>query len=284
MDLILYNPLSKNSKSNVQTHKLVRQYKTNKVPFRLKSILKIDDIKTYLDNKKEIDKVILLGGDGTVNRFVNDIVDYNLIQDIMLKPNGSGNDYMRSLVDRDSEPQFIMQSTYDTGFKTHFINGTGMGVDGYVGYLVDQNVKKGVLGYFKSTIKALLTYIPEPLTLTVDGEVTKFEKAYLVTMNNGRYFGGGMKVAPEGNINDEYLDVVVAHSANKLQLIFIFLTIYIGKHTKFKKYIFNKKGKHIKAEFTTPQITQADGENYYDVTTIEVKSTGKQIHFKCFDK
>jgi len=283
MDLILYNPLSKNSKSNVQTHKLVRQYKTNKIPFRLKSILKIDDIKSYLDKKKEIDKVILLGGDGTVNRFVNDIVDYNLTQDIILKPNGSGNDYMRSLVDRDNKPQYIMESVYDTGFKTHFINGTGMGVDGYVGYLVDQNVKKGIFGYFKSTIKALLTYIPEPLTLTIDGEVHKFEKAYLVTMNNGRYFGGGMKVAPQGNINDEYLDVMVAHSANKLQLIYIFLNIYLGRHIKFKKYVFFKKGKHIKAEFTTPQITQADGENYYDITTIEVKSTGKQIHFKCFE-
>ena len=103
-------------------------------------------------------------------------------------------------------------------------------------------------------------------------------------MNNGRYFGGGMKVAPNGNINDEFLDVVVAHSANKLQLIFIFLTIYMGKHTKFKKYVYYKKGKHIKAEFTTPQITQADGENYYDITSIEVKSSGKQIHFKCYDK
>ena len=283
MDLIFYNPLSKNSKSNVQTHKLVRKYKTNKIPFRLKSILKIDDIKAYLDNKKDIDKVILLGGDGTVNHFINDIVDYNLTQDIILKPNGSGNDYMRSLVDKDKEPQYIMESVYDTGFKTHFINGTGMGVDGYVGYLVDQNINKGVFGYFRSTIKALLTYIPEPLTVTIDGEVHKFEKAYLVTMNNGRYFGGGMKVAPQGNINDEYLDVVVAHSANKLQLIFIFLTIYLGKHIKFKKYIFFKKGKHIKAEYTTPQITQADGENYYDITSIEAKSTGKQIHFKCFE-
>ncbi len=283
MDLILYNPLSKNSKSNIQTHKLVRQYKKNKTPFRLKSILKIDDIKKYLNNKKEINKVILLGGDGTINRFVNDIVDYDITQDIIIKPNGSGNDYKRSLIDYDNKPQYIMESTYDTGFKTYFINGTGMGVDGYVGYLIDKGQKKGIFGYFISTIKALLTYIPEPLTLTIDGEQFKFEKTYLVTINNGKYFGGGMKIAPNGNINDELLDVVVAHSANKLLLIFIFLTIYLGKHIKFEKYIFYKRGKHIKAEFTTPQITQADGENYYDITSIEAKSTGKQIHFKCFE-
>jgi len=283
MDLILYNPLSKNSKSNIQTHKLVREYKKHKIPFRLKSILKIDNMVTFLDKKKDIDKVILLGGDGTINRFINDTANYTFTQDIILKPNGTGNDFMRSLVDYDKEPQYLFESVYDTGFRTHFVNGTGMGVDGYVGYLCDKNEKKGVFAYFKSTIKALLTYIPEPLTLTIDGEVTRFEKTYLVTMNNGRFFGGGMKVAPNGNLNDEYLDVVVAHSANKLQLVFIFLTIYLGKHIKFKKYIFYKRGKHIKAEYTTPQITQADGENYYDVTSIEVKSTGKQIHFKCFE-
>ncbi len=90
MDLILYNPLSKNNKSNIQTNKLVRKYKKNKTPFRLKSILKIQDIKEYLDTKKDIDRVILLGGDGTLNRFVTELVDYGFTQDIYLKPNGSG--------------------------------------------------------------------------------------------------------------------------------------------------------------------------------------------------
>lgn len=282
MDLILYNPLSKNSKSNVQTHKLVRYYKKNKISFRLKSILKVSDIKKYLDTKKEIDKVILLGGDGTINRFVNDTIDYKFTQDIYLKPNGSGNDYLRSLKEKDDLPQYIMESVYDTGFKTNFINSTGMGVDGFVGYLINQNKNKGLLGYFKSTIKAIIKYIPEPLTLTLDGEVHKFEKAYLVVIGNGKYFGGGMKVAPQGNINDENLDVIVAHSCKKLKLTLIFLTIYLGKHIKFKKNVFYKKAKHVKAVYTTPQITQADGENYYDITSIEAKSTGKQIHFKTY--
>ena len=56
MDLILYNPLSKNNKGNVQTHKLIRQYKKNNIPFRLKSIVKIADMKEYLEKKQDIDK------------------------------------------------------------------------------------------------------------------------------------------------------------------------------------------------------------------------------------
>ena len=85
MDLIIYNPLSKNAKSNVFTHKLVRQYKRSGIPFRLKSVLKIDDIRLYLEDKSHIDNVILLGGDGTINRLVNNIADYDIKQTIYLK-------------------------------------------------------------------------------------------------------------------------------------------------------------------------------------------------------
>jgi len=282
MDLILYNPLSKNNKSNVQTHKLVRYYKKNNIPFRLKSVIKINDIKDYLEKKQQFDKVILLGGDGTINHFVNGVVDYDIKQDIYLKRSGSGNDFSRSLINNDTQKQYIMEAKFDKEIKTHFINGVGMGIDGYVGYLINQSKRKGKFRYFFNTLKALIKYIPEPLTVTIDGKKHHFKKAYLVTMNNGKYFGGGMRVAPNASINDEYLEVVVAHTISKLLLFPLFLTIYSGKHIKFKKYVFHAKGKHITAEFTTPQITQADGENFFDITTIEAKSTNKNIHLKYF--
>jgi diacylglycerol kinase family enzyme len=283
MDLILYNPLSNNKKSNIQTNKLIRKYKKNKTPFRLKNILKIQNIKEYLDTKKDIDKVILLGGDGTINRFVNETVNYDFTQDIYLKPNGSGNDYMRSLRGSDEAPQYVMESMLDTGIKTNFINGAGIGVDGYVLYLMEKSANKRFNRYIKSTIKALIQYIPEPITINVDGKEHVFKKAYLISINNGKYIGSGMKMAPQANIHDENLDVLVVHSIRKIFLLFIFLTIYTGKHLKFKKYIFHTKGKHIKATFTSPQIYQTDGECYYDVTSIDVKSTGKTIHFRAFE-
>lgn len=283
MDLILYNPLSKNSKSNIQTHKLVRYYKKNSIPFRLKSILKIDDMREFLEQKKEFEKVILLGGDGTINHFVNNTFNYPIKQDIYLKRNGSGNDFLRSLKGHDQNPQYIMESTYDTGFKTYFINGTGMGIDGYVGYLINQSPRKGRLSYLLNTLKALIKYIPEPLKVTIDGKEHQFKKAYLITMNNGSYFGGGMKISPDAVVDDDNLDIIVVHTIPKILVLPIFFTIYIGKHTLFKKWVFHEKGKIVKAEFTTPQITQADGENYYDITTLEAKSSGKQIHLRSYD-
>ena len=283
MDLILYNPLSKNNKGNVQTHKLIRYYKKNNIPFRLKSIVKIADMKEFLEKKQEFEKVILLGGDGTINRFVNNTIDYDIKQGIYLKKNGSGNDYLRSLKGFDDLPQYIMKSVFDTGQETHYINSIGMGLDGYVGYLIEQSPRKGQFRYFFNTFKALVKYIPEPLNLTIDDKEYNFKKSYIVAICNGKYFGGGMKVAPDGNISDEELDIVVLHSANKLMVLPIFFMLYLGKHRLFKKYVFFKKGKKVKAAFTTPQISQADGEIYYDITSIETMSSSKTIHLKYFE-
>lgn len=283
MDLILHNPLSKNNKGNVQTHKLVRHYKKNNIPFRLKSIVKISDMKEFLEEKQQYEKIILLGGDGTINRFVNNTFDYDIKQDIYLKKNGSGNDYLRSLKGNDKSPQYIMKASYDTGQKTHYINSIGMGLDGYVIYLTNKSVRKGQLRYFFNTLKGLIKYIPEPLTLDIDNVEFNFKKAYLVVMSNGKYFGGGMKVAPDGNVNDENLDVLVLHSAKKILILPIFIALYFGKHRMFKKYVFFKKGKHIKATYSSPQISQADGETFHDVTSIDTMSSKKQIHLKYFN-
>lgn len=284
MDLLLYNPLSKNSKSNIQTHKLVRYYKKNKIPFRLKSIVKIKDIEQYLKSKNSQDNIILLGGDGTINRFINDIYNLDISQNIYLKKNGSGNDFLRTLKLDDTKPQTIMNAKTDTGVNTKFMNGAGIGIDGYVGYLINKSEKKGKFSYFLNTLKALIQYIPEPLEVVLDDTKMRFEKAYLITMNNGKYFGGGMKISPKADLTDEYLDVVIVHTISKLLVLPIFFTIYVGKHTWFKRWVYNTKAKKVTATFTTPQISQADGENYYDITTMTVEKAGKKIHLKSYIK
>jgi diacylglycerol kinase family enzyme len=62
------------------------------------------------------------------------------------------------------------------------------------------------------------------------------------------------------------------------------LTIYLGLHTKFTKWIFNRKCKKIDVKFPTPQICQSDGEKYENVTTMSIKSSGKRIHLRAYRK
>lgn len=283
MDVIIYNPLSKNAKSNVYTHKLVKKYKKEGKPFRLRSILKIDDIRLYLEEKIHIDNVILLGGDGTINRLVNSIADYDIKQTIYLKSNGSGNDFLRSLVNNDTKPQTVMKASFDNGESTYFMNGVGLGIDGYVATSVNEMSKKGKLRYMITTLKALISYIPGPATIKVKGKTYKYDKVYMVNANNGRYFGGGMKITPNADISSDELDVVIVHTINKFLLLPIFFTIYIGKHTIFKRWVTSFKAKKVEVNYKSPQIAQADGEGVKDVVSMTVEPSSKKIHLRYYD-
>lgn len=282
MDLILYNPKSKNSHGNIQTHKLIKKYKKEGKPFRLKSILKIDDINIYLDDHSNFEKIILLGGDGTINNLVNRLIHHDLKQDIYIKKNGSGNDFLRSLKAQDKNPQYIMQNTLDNADTHYFINGTGIGLDGLTIEYVDNAKNKGKVTYFLSALKAVINFVPEPLHVEIDGEKFIFEKAYSLIVNNGRFVGGGMEMTKKANIDDEMLDVIIVHKIHKFFLLLIFVSVCFGLHTKFKKYVFYRKCQHVKAEFTTPQITQSDGEKFTDITSVNIRSSHKQIHLRAY--
>ena len=175
-----------------------------------------------------------------------------------------------------------MRNTLDNDQVHYFINGTGIGLDGLVIDYVDKAKNKGKLTYFLSSFRAMMNFVPEPLDVTIDGEDFHFEKAYTLIINNGRFVGGGMEMTKEARIDDENLDILIVHRVPKALLLFIFSTVYIGLHTKFTRYVFNKKGRHIKATFTTPQIAQSDGEKYLDVTSVEVESSHKQIHLRAY--
>lgn len=282
MDLILYNPRSRNSKGNVQTHRLVRAYKRDNRPFRLKSILKIEDVSRYLEERTAFDNIILLGGDGTINQLTNQLIDYPDKLVIHLKKNGSGNDYLRTLRQQDSAPQYIIQNALDDGSIHHFMNGTGIGLDGLVIDYVDKARRKGRLAYFLASYRAMRRFIPEPVDVIVDGVPHHFQKAYTVIVNNGIYVGGGMAMTPHANLSDEQLDVIVVHTIPKAFLLLLFSSVYLGLHMRLTKYVFFTKARHIQATFTTPQIVQSDGEKHLDVTSIDVKSSGKTIHYKAY--
>jgi len=284
MDLLLYNPLSKNNKSNITTHKLVQYYKKNNLPFRLKSIVKIDDKVKFLEEKDNFKNIILLGGDGTINRFINDIKGYQLTTPIYLKPNGSGNDFLRSLTHQKENKQEIMQATYN-GQKTQlFLNGSGIGIDGLVLEYIDQSKNKGKFRYFKNTLKALKNYKPSKAAITIDGQRQVFDRMYLVNANNGKYVGGGMKITPKADLGSKSLDIIIVHTIPKWLIFLIFVTIYLGIHTIFTRYVYTCKASSLEVELDNPLTAQVDGEIMKNVTKLEIQASDTQIHFQEYKK
>ena len=282
MFIILHNPLSKNRKAKRTTKKVVDRFKRNGVPFRLKSLLKIRDIEQYIkDTPKEI-KILLLGGDGTINHFINNTYDLPIKNEIYLQGNGSGNDFMRSLKKLHPEKQHIMKLKHNEDIH-YYMNGCGMGLDGKISHLVNQSKRKSKFNYFFNTLRSFFTYKPRYAEVSIDGKLHTFKKAYLVNANSGQYIGGGIRLTPKARLDDDMLDVVVVHRIPRLFLFFIFLTVYFGKHTWFKRYVFYKKAKRVKATMFSSQIAQCDGESFPNTKEYEVSASGKYAHFKVFD-
>lgn len=281
MAIILYNPKAKNT----QTHQHVKNMRTNLLKrfseVTLIDITQEDDLKARLSSLKADDYVVLMGGDGTIHHFVNQVYDlFPLPFPIHLSPMGSGNDFYRTLKKYQAPTQLFQMTLHGT--PHYFVNGMGIGIDGEIGIHVNKDPKKRKSTYLKETFKALIRYIPETVHVEIDGHPYTFHKAYLVVGSNGQYFGSGMRIAPHANPEDQSLEIVIAHNISRLKILLIFLTIYLGQHTRFKKHIFTAKGSSLTVTFETPKVAQMDGECFENIKTLTVGVAEKKAAFRMF--
>ncbi len=92
----------------------------------------------------------------------------------------------------------------------HFANVAGLGVSGEVSRLVNRGVKlpSGRLSFMLASARALLSWSDRPVRWRVDDGPWQEERLTALSVCNGRYFGGGMQVAPGARMEDGLFDVV----------------------------------------------------------------------------
>jgi diacylglycerol kinase (ATP) len=282
MFLIIHNPLSSNKKSKKTTMKYVKFFKRHNLPFRLRSTLKIDNLNKYLDSHLEITDILYLGGDGSINYLINNVELKNIKQKIYLAKSGSGNDFLRTLKQYKTANVTIGKAITNVG-TTKFINGCGLGFDGLVCHYVNNDSKKGKLSYLINVFRSIIRYKPVEIDMNVDGLDFHFKRVFISALQNGKYFGGGMKAAPFADPTDDEYTIVVAHNLSKLFLQLVLFTIYPGWHRFIKKKITIIKGKHFIIKHPDKAYFQADGEVLEGVQTIDVLPYEKRV-FYAFSK
>ena len=283
---ILYNPISGNGQGLNRVRQLESDLRDGGV--QMFDIREIGDLKAFLKAFPQEDTLILAGGDGTINRFVNDTDGADYPDRFFYYPTGSGNDFCRD-VPADSRgliplKQYIENLPVVTvKGKTHrFLNGIGYGIDGYCCEVGDELRRKSdkPINYTGIAIKGLLFYYkPTRATVTVDGKSESFEKVWLAPTMNGRFYGGGMMVAPEQNRLDESgeLTLVVLHGSSKLKTLCVFPSIFKGEHVKHREIFTVLRGREVTVKFDRPVALQIDGETVLDVTeySVSVKKLAK---------
>lgn len=280
MPLVIYNPKSRNGKPEKKMRQFLHREMKDEKDVRVIDITTEEDIKKVLKAHPKEDPVYLLGGDGTLNHFINQTFELHpLAFPVTLVPLGSGNDFYRTLKKDPAKAQSIYQVT--TPFSTrYFLNGMGIGIDGEIGLHVNASPRKKRSTYFFETIKALIRYQPQTVEVTLDEHPYTFDRTYIVVASNGQYFGSGMRISPDASFADDALDVIIVHSISRLKILMIFLSIYVGKHLAFKKHVFHAQAKKITIQQPTPGVLQTDGETWPDQTTLTVQITDKKTAFR----
>ncbi len=269
MFLIVHNPLSNKRRSKFRTNRMVKFFKRHSIPFKLRSTLKIENLNDYLEKNKKITDILYLGGDGSINYLINNVDVSKIKQNIYLAKSGSGNDFLRSLSRIHHGNITIGKANTNVG-DIKFINGVGIGIDSLICHYVDNDVNKSKLSYFLHFFRSIIKYKRRDFDVIVDGKEYHFTKGYFVVVQNGKYFGGGMKGAPYADITDDNFEVCVAHSLNNLVIQLLFLTVYMGWHRFITKRVTFLKGKEIEIKVKDPYYFQTDGEVIDGVNKINI--------------
>ncbi len=271
---ILYNPLANNGRSREEVEKFAKNAEGE-------SVL-CDMTKGYLECLRGLcgdDVIVICGGDGTLNRFINDTDGETIENDILYFASGSGNDFAHDIsLERASTPVSIkkyiksLPSVEVKGKTYKFINGVGYGIDGYCceeGDRIRAEKPGEKVDYTMIAIKGLLgKFKPKNAKITVDGVEREYKKVWLAPTMHGRYYGGGMIATPNQNReSSETLSLMVWHGSNKLKTLMVFPSIFKGEHVKETKYIEVIEGREITVEFDKPCALQVDGETILDVTS-----------------
>ena len=247
-------------------------------------ITKVKDYNVFLSGLEQEDYLIICGGDGTLNRFVNDTDGLEFSGDILYYPTGTGNDFAHELgKNKDSTPFPVKKYLKNlpwvevNGKRYRFLNNVGYGIDGYCCEVGDELKKTSEkkINYTMIAIKGLLFHFkPRQAKITVDGRTSVYDKVWIAPTMNGKFYGGGMMPTPEQDRLNERgtLSTMVFHSSGKLKTLLIFPSLFQGKHVKYEKNIDILTGKNIIVEFDRPTPLQIDGETVLGVTSYKVSS------------
>ena len=278
---VLYNPHADNG--NGKENAEVMDIYFSPESFDYIDITSIKDYKQFFSKLPKDAKIVLCGGDGTLNCFVNDTKNVRISQELFYFPCGSGNDFARdvgtntSLIPLDKYLQ-VLPVVYVNGKEYRFINGVGFGIDGYcceVGDKLREKKPKKRINYTMIAIKGLLFhYRPTKAMVTVDGKKSFYKKVWLAPTMYGRYYGGGMMPAPKQERNNlrGKISVMVFHGCGKIKTLCMFPSLFKGEHIKHKKNVSVLSGQKITVKFNKPRAIQIDGETIKNVTEYTVKS------------
>ncbi|HEX2606846.1 MAG TPA: YegS/Rv2252/BmrU family lipid kinase [Flavisolibacter sp.] len=192
---------------------------------------------TYWPKEWEgITEAWIIGGDGTINWFINQYPDFN--RPLALFKGGSGNDFHWMLYGEmalEKQVERVLKavpSAVDAGICNGrmFLNGVGIGFDGAIVHdLVGKKKLAGKASYLLSILKHIVGYQEKHCTIRLPDEVLESD-SFMISIANARRYGGGFHVAPRAQLTDGLLDANIVGRISPLKRIQYLPVIEKGQH------------------------------------------------------
>jgi len=247
--------------------------------------------------------IICLGGDGSLNEVVNGVMQAkNLNKEIMVKvgvlPFGTGNDFIKTtksphsfsgikkLIDEDLSKEIDLghvQFKNKTGSDSsrYFINITDIGLGAVVVQKIGNysRVLGGNLAYFAAIFNTLLTYRNKPLQVMAD-EFMYEGKMKNFIISNGKYFGSGLGIAPDAEIDDGKFAIVILADVTLFDFLKLSNTAKKCKKVTHPQVIYKTAREITIGSASTPQPIDMDGE-FIGYTPMNIKIHPRTLNFLC---
>jgi len=219
--------------------------------------------------EKGLSRILILGGDGTFSETVNVVYRLQLPLSLGFLAGGRGADFIRSLhIHRRAGTQsplftcdcFRVES--DLGAR-YGLNVVSTGLSGAVVERIQSKVPHlpASLLYIVTAIRCSLKFKACELNLRIDGEKYTHERSLVVAIANGRFFGGGMPIAPEANISDGILEVVTLPWRPYPAILKLAVDLYRARHPG-RNDVNVRKGKRISVVTCEGAHLEIDGDPY----------------------
>jgi YegS/Rv2252/BmrU family lipid kinase len=263
--LLLINRHSRKGKENfAQTVDLLNHWDFEIISVPLK---KVEDIPFLMEKyRSNIDLVIVGGGDGTLNAMADMLVETQLPLGII--PLGTANDLARTL----GIPNSIAEACriiaegnlkyIDLGWvnNKYFFNVASLGLSVKITQKLNKGLKRrlGILAYAWTALQLLSKTRPFTAMIGIDGQNIKV-KTLQIAIGNGRYYGGGMPIAHDAQIDDQRLDLYSLEIQHWWQIFPLLWTLPRGQQGLLS-WVRTLNGKEIQIQTRKPHSINTDGE------------------------
>lgn len=198
--------------------------------------------------------VVAMGGDGTISEVADGILASGGKSELGIIPRGTGGDFRRTL-DLDGDVAQAARRVRDTPARSidagrvsfvaddgsaaerHFINVVSFGFSSDVARRANTSSKRlgGRAAFLSATLRSLVSYDHADIVLSVDNQPERRMRLLLAAIGNGRFFGGGMKICPQAQLDDGSLDLVTVGSLGRVAVMANLHRLYGGTHLTMKE-------------------------------------------------